>query len=561
VAAFTQSFIGADEPEALTVLAFARALILIVLLIAAVNVGALVYARGIARESEVAVRTALGATRIRIVSQLFAEAAVLAGVAALAGTVIVFAAVDRIDSLFSAPAFGEDIPFWFQAQVTPSTLLLVGCLAALAAIVTGVLPAFKITRRAKHRGFRQASGGGETRGFGKSASVIIVSQVAISVALLTTAVTQIFEFIDDLSTENDGIVRAEFVAAELRFDREPAVGNARDPSLGDRRRSNEVWPELGRRLSGHPEIRGVTFTTGLPGTENRFGMLEIEERRVVEGEDRRVWFSSVAPNYFDVFGLALNTGRSYTSADNVGKARSVIVNQQLVEQMFQSDDPIGRRIRVAQGHTTEWMEIIGVASNVVEVNLGSRPAVLPRVYFPLGEAVVDPIYLAVHARGDPAGLTGPLLQTAAEVEPGLVLHQPKTLEEAVGPVLTAIRLYGTAIMLLAFAALVLAASGVHALLGFTVSQRRREIGIRSALGAPPRRIVEAVFGRILFQLGLGTGLGVLVGLGVPGGPAGVSGLLANTTVALGVALLGVASCAKPLAGALRISTTEAITAS
>ena len=556
---YARSFFDAEDPDLGTVMSLARVLIVIVLIIAAVNVGTLVYARSAARTAEISVRNALGASRRRIALQLFSEALVLASLAAVVGVGIAVWAQNKIMTLLTLSE--EEIPYWWDAGMGPTTVLLVVGLALLAAVITGILPALGVTGRRMASSLQRAGAGGAGLRFGKTASAVVVTQVAISVASLTLGGALLRGFIENYAME-DGIAREEYLAAEIRLDREPSSSDLNGGGAADFARDAEIWRELGRRVSLEPAVLGVTFGTRLPGMEHpvRFFQAEGISPPFEGAAGHRARVAWVEPSYFDVFGVQVRVGREFDAGDLTGsEARVAIVNDVFVRQILRFGEPIGQRIQLnSQGGlaSRQWAEIVGVVPDLT-VDLGSCAGLWPAIYFPLVTAA-SPIHQAVHLREDPSQFLGRLRAIGGELDPSLVVHRPRTLAEIVGIGVTVMHLFGLGIGLLVLAALVLSTAGLYALMSFTVSQRTREIGIRTALGANPRRVVGDVFSRAFGQLALGTFLGLGFGILALGDELFAQGPGPSIGIAALILIMGLIACGKPVRRALRIQPTEAL---
>ena len=556
IATFTRAWV---ETDGWTMLSLARVLIVIVLIIAALSVGTLVYARSAAREGEMAVRNALGASRHRIALQMFAEALVLASLAASVGVGVVVWALNEFMTLVTLNT--DDVPSWWDPRLGPSTVLLVVGLTLLAAVLTGVLPALKVTGRRMRSGLERVGAGGSGLRFGKTASAVVIIQVTISVALLIVVGLELRNFIHTQALD-DGIAREDYLAAELRVDREPSTSDVDGGRAADFARNVEIWRELGRRLSLEPGVLGATFGTSLPGVEHPVRPIEVDGiPPPFEGAaGHRARVAWVEPNYFDLFGAPVRVGRAFDAGDITdSEARVAIVNEAFVRRVLASGGPIGQRIRLDPRDARssgQWLEIVGVSGDLT-LDLSSPVGRWPAVYFALVTAT-GPIHLAVHVRGEPSQFVGRLGAIGAGLNPPVMLLRPRRLEEIVGTYVTQLRLARLGMVLLMFAALLLSTAGIYALMSFTVSQRTREIGIRTALGANPRRVVGEVFSRAIGQLAVGTFLGLALGVvGTQGrlfaqGPGPVA---ATTGLIL---IMGLIACGRPVSKALRIQPTEAL---
>lgn len=572
VARYARSFLAANEPGLPLLMQAARLAIGVLLLVVAVNVGTLIYARNAARLGEIAVRTALGASRRRVVLQMFIEALMLSSAAAAVGVAVLLWPLHLLRETFSAAdAQGDAIPYWIEIGFGPSTALLVVGLTVLSAVLTGVLPALKVTGSQTQARLQRVQEGSSGLRFGRTTTLVVVSQVALSVALLTVGGAQLRTFIKDWwSRDDSGMPREQFLTAQLRWD---LGSDAREAgATGDVSARPDTWRELGRRAAGELDVRGVTFGT-FQGV--RFFVPDTATAQDGSSDVRWTYLSAIEPNYFDVQGVPVRAGRALSAGDLTDAAPPVaVVNEAFVQAMLPAGDPIGRRVRQfdlpMRQASGEPMRIVGVVRDTPSLEISQRgPAWVarPTAYVPLQhENSSTGVRMLLRARGEPERLVGRLHALAADVDPTLVLHQPLPLDEVDRVGLTLVGLYGLAVGFFVFAALLLSATGVYAMMSFTVTQRTREIGIRTALGAPAGRVVGAIFSRAMTQLGAGTALGLGLGYLAADGPFALSGGLfaEGPGVIAGVAALilalGLIACGRPMRRALRVEPTVALRA-
>lgn len=559
VDAYTRSFADAEDPTLDEAMSILRVLILVVLIVAAVNVGTLVYARSAARVGEISIRTALGASRRRVAGQLFAEALVLASIAGALGfgaTVVLVRWIFRV-----LASFDEGIPYWWDGRVGWSTLGLVVALVLASAALTGIPPALGVTGRGVRSRLQRVGTGDRGLSFGRAASTIVVAQVAISVAALTLAGTFLRPFLEDYAMD-DGIARSEYLTAEVRLDRGMSTPDTPRDAAANFARNAEIWRELGSRVSREPDVLAVTFGTSFPGMEHPVEPFEAQGIPLARagGYGHRSRVAWVEPGFFEAFDVPILSGRTFDAADVTGtEARVALVNGAFIRHILDGAEPIGQRVRLdlaGDGREGEWIEIVGVVPDLT-VDMGSAPGEWPAMYFPL-VGTDRPIHIAVRVADEPERLAGRLESMGQALDPALVVHRPRTLEEMAGTMVRIIYVFGIGTVLLVVAALVLATAGVYSLMSFTVAQRTREIGIRTALGANAHRVARDVFSRALAQVGAGTGLGLLIGwfgtrqaiLSQGAGP--IAGIV------LIMLLMGIIACGYPVRRALRIQPTEAL---
>jgi predicted permease len=553
---FARSFLEADEPGLAQMMSAARLLIVIVVLIVAVNVGTLVYARNAARVGEVTLRMALGASRRRIALQMFMEALVLASLAGAVALAVMAWPLHLLREVFATSiAQGAPLPSWWVVRVGPSTMLIIVGLVLLCAVLTGILPALKLTDRQMRSRLQRVQDGVSGLRFGAATTAVIVTQVTISVALLTVAGAQLRTLVSDWMSIGDGtFALAGYLTAELRWD-------TADPA-----RHEKTWRALGRQLSEEPGVRGVTFDT-------YFGVRPFEAASPDAPEPRWTYVVAIEPKYFAVFDTPILAGRAFDATDASDVRRPVaMVNEAFVRDVLSTGEAIGQRVqpfdRRGRRSPGEALEIVGVVRDSPRFEISQRGpawATHPTIYVPL-TATASAVRMTLRMRDDPQQFVPRMSAIAAGIDPTLVVHQPRRLERIDSIDVLFLRLYGFGVAFLVFAVLLLATAGVYSMMSFTVAQRTREIGIRTALGARPTRVVADVFSRALRQVAAGTALGFALGFVFSDGPFALSsGLFTHgpglmmAVAALILVTVGLA-CGIPLQRALRIQPTEALRA-
>jgi putative ABC transport system permease protein len=578
---YAHAFTDMDEPEdALAVYAIEIAIVLLLVLIC-VNVAILVYARTATRQGEIAVRGALGASRRRIVAQLFVEALMLAGVSAVIGTGLTAVALRQIEGAMLT-LVGR-WPFWFSLELQTSTVIYVVGLTLLAAAIVGVAPALKATGRQVHTRLQTLSpGSGSRMQMGRLWTALIVAQVAITVAILPMAMY--FAWSSLRLQSGGGYASAEFLNASLSLDRTLAPPtDAGDKAFAAR--YGGALAEIERRLKDDSRVREVTFSMTSPGRElavvlEAEGMpvpIDVVDYNIVEGTKRGtlVRFNRVATNFFSAFDVPVSIGRGLTasdvSADAAGLTPGVLVSHGLVDQVFSGANPLGRRIKYV-GRSREaparnvvlerWYEIVGVVPDFpVPGSFDDESE--GRVYHAVAAADLYPALVNVRARtGDPAALADPLRGLSASVDPDVQLLDVSTAEIAFKRAQGMMRLIGVSLALVILSVILLSTAGIYSLMSFTVARRRREIGIRAALGANRNRILLGIFSRVLAQLGAGAVLGLIAAVGLEQILEGdmmrnYRGMLLPLVVLL-VITIGVLAAIGPARQGLRIQPIEAL---
>lgn len=572
---FASAFSDIEDAEDLLALYAVEIAIVLLLVLVCVNVAILVYARTAARQGEIAVRVALGASRRRIVGQLFVEALMLSGVSALIGIGLAAAGLRQIEGAMR-PLMGR-WPFWFSLELDASAVIYVVGLTLCAAAIVGVAPALKATGVHVHAPLQTLSpGGGSRMQMGRLWTGLVVAQVAVAVALLPMAVY--FAWSSLRLHSGGGYATAEVLGARLAIDRAVATPTAEgDTAFAARYRA--TLTELVRRLTVDPRVRDVTWSATIPGREPAV-MLETDPvpgraNATAERAGRRtlVRFNRVAPNFFSAFDVPVTLGRGLTVGDAAVGATGtpgVVVSRALVDQVFGGANPLGRRVKyVSWGRQTpsgnvaldRWYEIVGVVPDFPDPGPFDDESE-GRVYHAAADDLF-PARLNVRVRaGDPAELAGPLRTLGASIDPDALLLDISTAAIAAAQAQGMTRLVGVSLASVIASVTLLAAAGIYALLSFTVERRRREIGIRAALGANRRRMVAGIFSRVLAQLGGGAMLGALAAVGLEQILEGAMAqdyraMLLPVAVVLCVTLVAVAAVG-PLRQSLRIQPSDAL---
>ena len=529
-------------------LMLANVLLVALMLVICANVSLLMFARASSREREIGLRTALGASRGRIVAQLFVEALALSAISIVAGLGVARFVLRSFWSMIAADS-ARELPFWFTDALTPSTIVYGAGLMLLAAVVVGVLPAMKVTGRsldARLRSFASGAGGGGYR-FGGIWTAVIATQVAVT--LMFPAAAFIFHsWVVEGQTRDVGVVTARYLTARLEMDA---------PSAG--RSVAATFDELERQLTAEPGVARVTLADSLPGTYHPNGRFE------VEGDDAAVAFgyvvaeATVAPSFFDAMDAPVS-GRGFTAADVATGREVAVVNTPFVERVFRGRAAVGRRVRRVAGEgepAGPWIEIVGV---VRDLGMGAGRTERGGLYRPLA-AGAAPNYLALRVDGAPGALANRLRQVAGRVEPMLRLYDVKPLAQAGAGAVESQYLSGLLTVLSALT-LLLSLIAIYSVMAFTVRQRTKEIGTRVALGADRRQIVAAVVRRPLGQIGIGilAGVTLVVFLFVGAFEAAPTPLQAGLIGAYALAMLAVclSACVVPTRWALQLQPSQVL---
>jgi hypothetical protein len=508
-----------------------------------------------------------------VVTQLFAEALVLSLAAAAVGLALAQAGLGLAGRVSAASE--HPMPFWMQFQLTAATIAYAVTLALLAGVVVGVLPGMKATGRGMIEGLRQLSARGSQMRLGRTWSTLIVVQVAVAVAVLPSGA---FIGLNALqgATARAGYAVEEIVHGHLGF-QGPALlpPDAPTDAEGWEARFVRGAQELMLRLESEPGVAGVTFATALPGKGEDDDRIEVEGAASPSGDQEAPGTEAagtwVEPGYFTDMGVPVVAGRGFEPADTVGEPRTVIVDRVFADRVLGTQAVVGRRIRrlVSKGEGPDavlepqpWMEIVGVVPDFVAP--ADPGPVEPRVYYPSRLPRTTLLVLSVRVPGDgaPARFVPRLREMATAADPYFVFHEmgPATVTERHRT--AALLSIATVVIAVVASVLLLSAAGIYAMMSFIIVRRRREIGIRRALGADPRRLLGGVFARAGAQLGAGALIGLAVGVAIGQAMGGLSltgpGLRMLPVVVVLVLCTGLLAALGPARRGLAIEPTEAL---
>jgi putative ABC transport system permease protein len=540
---------------------------LLVLLLACTTVGTLFYARTAIREGEMAMRSALGASRARIISQLFVEALVLASIAAAAGLV----AADRtlrwgIESVADGKG---GVPFWMTPGLDIRTVLYAGGLAVAGAAMVSLLPALRVTRTRLQSHLMNLGAGGSTLRFGRVWTTAMIVQVVLTAIAIPGGIEGASQTIRIVQIHAQ-FPRHEYAAARLEFDR-PAGEELR--SAFDERRAR-TYARLEQKIAEDPDVVAVTFADRVPGASFQIGRTASVEvpSGAVPAFQTRFATSSIGPGFFETFDRPIVAGRGFHGGDVLPAARTVIVNEAFVRGFVQRGiaSPLGARLRYSSESGASAaeppFEIVGVVRDL-GLDPGEQGDEAAYVFHAASAATVSPLVMSVRLRGNPATLAARLPTMAAEVDAGLSVPEARSLGEWIwqrdsGRVREIAALAGVCVLVL-----FLSAMGLFSLMSISVSRRTREIGVRVALGADPRHVLARIVAHALVLMGSGVAaggglvmLGVALGLGPTGRPAEDVGSFVvwigmTSAVMIGAGLL---ACVEPARRALRINPIDAL---
>jgi putative ABC transport system permease protein len=519
----------------------------LVLLIACANVANLLLARAAAREGEMAVRTALGAGRGRIVRQLLTESVLLGLAGGAAGLLL---AVFGTHALLAARP--EGIPRLEGVGVDATVVAFTMLIAVGTGLLFGLIPAVQATRSDLALRIREGGRGGlGGRASNRARRTLVVTEIALALMLVVGAGLLIRSF-------------AQLTAVDpgFRTERLVSFGLSTPPSAyEDGAAVRQFYERLLERVASLPGVESAAAAANLPlaGTRNILGF-DIENREPPPpGFVQDAALTSVTPEYFSTLGIPLRRGRLLEGRDGVDAPEVVVVNEAFVRRYLPGEDPIGRRISL---NGEEWIEIVGVVGDAPQYGLDQD--VRPAMFATLSQFTTRTLTVVARTAGDPLALAGAIRREVAALDPNLPVQRFTTGEQLVSASVAQPRFYMALLAIFAGVALLLAAVGIFGVMSYLVTQRTREIGVRMALGANPASVLRLVVGGALGLAGVGVAVGVLAALLgsrlLSGLLFGVGSLDPVTYVGAAAVLLAVAALASylPARAATRVDPNTAL---
>jgi len=478
-----------------------------VLLIACANVANLLLARAALRSREVAVRTALGASRFRVVRQLLAETALLATVGGAIGLV---AAKFMIDG-WSASIADIQKPYWIDPQLDSISILFTVAVVALTAFLAGTIPALRATGRGMASVLQDESRGGTSFRLGRLSGALVIGEVAISCALLIAAGLMIKSIIAvntiELGFRSDDIVSGRVGLFPSDY-----------PERADR---EQFFANLVERLREAPGVHSAAMMTALPGIDAATWPVALEgESYESDGDYPFVTGTIIGTEFFSTFDVELLRGREFNVSEmGAGADPVVIVNASFKQKYFPDRPAIGERLRIGRSNTDNpYMQIVGLVPDLHVTGgvggIGSDS--LPREQIYVSQGIFDVSFLtfAVYSDLSVEEAVSSMRAVVAELDANLPMFEVRTVPQALDEHTWAFTMFGELFSMLGFAALFLAAVGLYGVMAFSVTSRQRELGVRMALGAKGNDMLSLILRKGAIQLGIGMTIGLALGAAI-----------------------------------------------
>lgn len=497
-----------------------------VLLIACSNVASLQFVRATARVREVAVRTALGAGRWRLIRQLLCESLLAAAVAALLGLLLAIWGVEVIKGYMPAEV-ERYLPGWHRMGVSGVVFGYTVLLAAVSGVLAGILPAWQTSRGDVNETLKE---GGRTGTAGASRhrlrNLLVGSEVALALVLLIGAAIMA-RGLNVISKPIANLQGEQVLTMKVTLP---------DSKYGTKAAWGSFYEDVRRRIRQTSGVESAAVITNLPYSDDRWTMdFAIEGYAPALGETLSAQHQAASEDYFRTMRIPLRQGRAFTGADGAEAPRVAIVSENIAARYWPNQDPIGKRIRMgAAGPDNPWVTVVGVSADVMHSSFDR--AARPTVYRPLRQAPSRTMDIAVRSAAGASAVLPAVRSQLAGIDPDLAPFEIRSMRKMIDDSLLGLAYVASLLAVFGGIALVLAALGLYSVMAFVVTERTHEIGIRMALGAEARDILRMVARESILLTGAGLAVGLAGAFGIA---RLLSGLIFGVSAADPVAFVGI----------------------
>jgi len=516
------------------------------------NVGNLMLARAMERNKEVAIRSALGAPRSRIIRQMLFETLIICFIGGFFGIILAGWGLDITRPLFQT--FGNGVSWW-TFSLGAEELTIAGSIIFLTAMLTGLFPAIKASNADINSTLRDGTRGAQSKSSAKLTKVLVSAEIFLSCALLILAGVMIFGVNDainaDYGFKPKGILTARFTLNTDNYKR-----------TAER---NVYHQQLINLLKQDPRIENATTASALPGRSSGRQSIQIEDMSNQNKQFPRSYFMTISKNYFEFLGVPILEGRAFNDADTVESLPVVIVSSRFAKKFWPDSSAIGKRIKTEPNNPdSEWRTIVGVSNHLIHSQPFGEEQFRPAIYVPNAQLAYQYQYVALKTTLEPYQLQRTLIDTAAKVDSNIPLYHVYSLSDRLENRVGAMVFVGKIFIIFGVLALILAAAGIYGIMSRSVTQRTQEFGVRRALGAIDKDIYRLLLKQGLIMLLTGISIGAVLGYLAVNALSGVLITLAGyylavtVTVLLAISLTFIAATLIPAFKVLKLEPNSAL---
>src|SRR6266851_444907 len=491
VVSITDEIIGSIRPTLLMIFGA----VIFVLVVACANVANLLLARATVRSKEITIRSAIGAVRSQLVRQLLTESLLLAFLGGGLGLLLAIWGTALVESA------GSSInPMFHDIHVDTRCLAFTFGLSIITGLIFGLAPALQISKPNLSESLKEAGrGSGPASSRNRLRSVLVISEVALTMVLLVCA-GLLIRTVMRLRNVDTGFRAQNVLAMNI------GLPGTKYPKPGDKL---AFFKEVTERIMALPGVKAVGTTSVLPLSDNFDGRgLAVEDHPKPRGEELTVDLYIASPGYLKAMEIPLIKGRPITEQDTPDSSKVALINNTMAEQLWPSQDPLGKRIKFPgnEKHPQEWRTIVGVVKDVSQYALDKKPPM--QMYLPLTQQPTSFNTIVVKTEGQPTAMISGVRREVLAVDKDQAVFNVTTLEQLAGDSIANRRLFMILLLVFAVLALTLASVGIYGVMSYVASQRTHEIGIRMALGAQASDVLQLIIGKgmVLALIGVTVGL-------------------------------------------------------
>lgn len=498
------------------VLVAMQVIVFLILILASINVGSLLLSRAIERGKETAIRVALGAPRSRLISQMLWESIIICTLGGIIGLLVLAWGLEVTESTLTT--FNPDRPnFWWKFGIDAYTIEIFLLFVVTTILVTGLLPAWKNSGSDFNAVLRDGTRGALGKKAGRLNRALVICEIFVSMTVLIAAgvmaVSNYMTTRADYGADPDNIMTAQVLLTESKYD--------------TAEKQNNFVKTLESRLENSKGIGDVMISSALPGEFTITPTMALEGQEYTEDKGYpRANYIAVTPASMEKLGIELKSGRYFNTGDDGLDKKTVLVTESFVSRYFNSQSPIGKRIRIvgADGEESEWLSIVGVVEHTIQGAPVEESGKIPSVFRPFSQAPRNQVTVAMKTKGDSSEAVHSLRETLSSIDPEMPAFRIEPYQQIFHRI-SAPMLFGTSLFLIfGMAAAVLASSGLYGVMSNTVNQRTQEIGVKRALGAQEQRIISEFLRKGANQLLWGGIPGLLAGCAMGFGMAQTMGI-------------------------------------
>jgi len=533
VGTYVNAFQRGVEQDGIEVVYSMQIAALLILLLASINVGNLLYSRAIERSKETAIRVALGAPRARLISQMLWESAIICSLGGLIGLLVLAWGLEVV-AVTVATFFPDKPAFWWNFGIDAYTLKIFFGFVVCTILATGLLPAWKSSGADFNAVLRDGTRGALGKKSGRLNRILVISEIFLSMTVLIAAATMVVGAYKvsfaDFGVNNKNILTARLLLGDTQYE---------SPE-----QKSQFVSALVSQLENTVGIGKVMIATALPADWGWTPRIAIEGKEYTQAQENaypKANYIMLTPDTLTKLGVELKAGRFFNSGDEGMGKTTVIVTDSFAAAHFPDGSALGKRLRVvdAISHAYQWLTIVGVVNHTLYGDANNEAAKLPSVFRPFTQTPKNDFTIAVEMKTDRAAVIRALRTSVAAIDPELPLFQIEDYADKMKRNAAPIRFISSIFMIFGVAAVVLAGTGIYGVMSNTISQRTQEIGVKRALGAQDEQITRQFLLTGIKQLLWGGIPGVVAGCAMAFAMAHVIGIAAADLIVIAATMISI----------------------